>query len=96
MICFLFAKVFISHKHNAIVNRHRQNALLTYKALVEAAGDTPNREVIFVQAAACIFNPKALVTAIRFPSLLIPIYSGVFKSSINRVTTLNCPFFNKS
>jgi hypothetical protein len=55
---YLCAKNFISHKHNAIINRHRQNALLTYTALVEAAGDTPNREVILVQAAACIFSPQ--------------------------------------
>ena len=31
---------------------------MTYKALVEAAGNTPNREVILVQAAACIFSPQ--------------------------------------
>jgi hypothetical protein len=55
---YLCAKNFISHKHNAIINRHRQNALLTYRALIEAAGDTPNREVILVQAAACIFGPQ--------------------------------------
>jgi len=55
---YLCAKILISHKHNAIINSHRQNALLTYKALVEAAGDTPNREVILVQAAACIFGPQ--------------------------------------
>jgi len=56
---YLCARVFLSHKHNAIVDRHRQNALMTYKALVDAAGDTPNREVILVQAGACIFSPQA-------------------------------------
>ncbi|MBN1545712.1 MAG: hypothetical protein JW902_03540 [Syntrophaceae bacterium] len=55
---YICAKNFISHKHNAIVDRHRQNALMTYKALVEAAGDTPNREIVLVQAAACIFGPQ--------------------------------------
>ena len=55
---YLCARNFMSHKHNAIVDRHRQNALMTYKALVDAAGDTPNREVILVQAAACIFGPQ--------------------------------------
>ena len=55
---YLCAKIFISHKHNAIINRHRQNALLTYRSLIEAAGDTPNKEVILVQAAACIFGPQ--------------------------------------
>lgn len=55
---YLCARNMLSHKHNAIVDRHRQNALMTYKAIVEAAGDTPNREVILVQAAACIFSPQ--------------------------------------
>jgi len=57
-LLYLAGRIFISHKHNAIINRHRQNALLTYTALVDAAGNTPNREVILVQAAACIFSPQ--------------------------------------
>lgn len=57
-VLYLAARNFISHKHNAIVDRHRQNALMTYRALVDAAGDTPNREVILVQAAACIFGAQ--------------------------------------
>lgn len=55
---FLSARNMLAHRHNAIVDRHRQNALMTYKAIVEAAGDTPNREVILVQAGACIFGPQ--------------------------------------
>ena len=57
-VLYLCARNFLSHTHNAIVDRHRQNALLTYKALIDAAGDTPNREVILVQAAACIFGAQ--------------------------------------
>ena len=57
-ILYLCARNFLSHKHNAIVDRHRQNALMTYRALVDAAGDTPNKEVILVQAAACIFGAQ--------------------------------------
>lgn len=57
-VLYLCARNFLSHKHNAVVDRHRQNALMTYKAIVDAAGDTPNREVILVQAAACIFAPQ--------------------------------------
>ena len=55
---YLTAKNFLSHKHNSIVNKHRQNALMTYKALVDAAGDTPNKELILNHAAACIFTPQ--------------------------------------
>lgn len=55
---FLAARNFLGHKHNAIVNRHRQNALMTHKALVEAASDTGVRDAIMVQAAGCIFSPQ--------------------------------------
>lgn len=55
---FLSARNFLSHKHNAIVNRHRQNALMTHRALIEAASDHGIREAIMVQAASCIFSPQ--------------------------------------
>jgi hypothetical protein len=55
---FLSARNFLNHKHNAIVNRHRQNALMTHKALIEAASDHGIREAIMVQAAGCIFAPQ--------------------------------------
>jgi len=55
---FLSARNFLNHKHNAIVNRHRQNALMTHRALVEAASDHGIREAIMVQAAGCIFSPQ--------------------------------------
>jgi len=31
---------------------------MTYNAIVEAAGDSPNRDVVLVHAAACIFSPQ--------------------------------------
>lgn len=58
VVLYLAAKDFLSHQHNAIVNRHRQNALLTYKTLADAAGSTPNREIILTHAAACIYAPQ--------------------------------------
>ncbi len=56
---YLSARNFLSHKHNAIVNKHRQNALMTYKAIVEAAKETDNKEVILTHASACIFGPQS-------------------------------------
>ncbi|MEW5249921.1 hypothetical protein [Microbulbifer discodermiae] len=50
---------YLNHKHNSIVNKHRQNALMTYKAMVEATDDAGSREAILIQAAACIYNPQA-------------------------------------
>ena len=55
---FLTAKNFLSHKHNAIVNKHRQNALMTFEALVEASGTDDGKEVILTHASACIFAPQ--------------------------------------
>ena len=55
---FLSARNFLSHTHNAIVNKHRQNALVTFKALVDASEDEANRDVILTHASACIFSPQ--------------------------------------
>jgi hypothetical protein len=54
----LSARNFLSHQHNAIVNRHRQNALMTHRALVEGAANTGARDAIMVHAASCIFAPQ--------------------------------------
>lgn len=56
---FLSAKNFLNHKHNAIVNKHRQNALMTYTALVEASGDGGVKDAVLLQAANCIFSPQS-------------------------------------
>ncbi|MFK8397312.1 hypothetical protein M2D07_002260 [Pseudomonas sp. BGr12] len=56
---FLSAKNFLNHKHNAIVNKHRQNALMTHTALVEASGNEGVRDAVLIQAASCIFSPQA-------------------------------------
>ena len=55
---YLSVRSYLSHKHNAIVNRHCQNSLLTYRALVDAAGSSENREVILIHAAKCICGPQ--------------------------------------
>jgi hypothetical protein len=58
-VLFLSAKNFLSHRHNAIVNRHRQNALMTYKSLVEASGDNQQAsDAVLIHAAACIYSPQ--------------------------------------
>lgn len=57
-LLYLASRNFLSHKHNAIVNRHRQQALLTYQALVNAAADSANRDIVLTHASACIFGPQ--------------------------------------
>ena len=54
----LCARNFLSHKHNEVVNRHRQNALATFTALVEATSDAASSDIVLSHAAACIFGPQ--------------------------------------
>lgn len=54
----LCARNFLSHKHNSIVNKHRQNALLTFNALAEASRGDDKRDIVLTHAAACIFSPQ--------------------------------------
>lgn len=54
----LAARNFMSHRHNAIVNKHRQNALMTHRALIEGVTDSGVRDAVMVQAASCIFSPQ--------------------------------------
>jgi len=55
---FLCARTLTGHQHNEIVNRHRENALLTFNALAAAAGNGESRDVILNHAAGCIFDPQ--------------------------------------
>jgi hypothetical protein len=48
----------LAHRHNLVVNRHRQNALATYQAIVKAAGQDANRDVVLAKAADCIFTAQ--------------------------------------
>ncbi len=54
----LSARNFLSHEHNTIINKHRQNALMTYKALVDAAQDEEVSDIVLLHAAQCIFSPQ--------------------------------------
>lgn len=55
---FLSAKNFLSHKHNSIINKHRQNSLLIFKELVEATSDDKSKDIILRFAASSIFAPQ--------------------------------------
>lgn len=49
---------FLSHKHNSVVNRHRQNALLTYTSFVDAAPSGASRDIVLTHAASSVFAPQ--------------------------------------
>ncbi len=57
-LLIMAARNYTTHKHNAVVNRHRQNALLTYRALVEAAVNHGTEDIVLAHAASCIFSPQ--------------------------------------
>jgi len=52
----LCAKNFLSNRHNEIVNRHRQNSLMTYRTLVAAGGTPEARDSILNHAAASVYR----------------------------------------
>lgn len=54
----LSAKNFLAHKHNSILNRHRQTSLQTYTVLVDAASSAGSQDIVLAQAAACIFGAQ--------------------------------------
>lgn len=57
-LLLMAAKNYASHKHNAVVNRHRQNALLTYRTLAEATAGQGTEDIVLAHAASCIFSPQ--------------------------------------
>jgi hypothetical protein len=57
-LLIMAAKNYTTHKHNVVVNRHRQNALLTYRAIVAAAETSATQDIVLAYAASCIFSPQ--------------------------------------
>ncbi|WP_316360231.1 hypothetical protein [Devosia sp.] len=49
---------FLSQKHNEITNRHRQNALQTFRTLVDASASPQAQDIVLTHAAASIFEPQ--------------------------------------
>lgn len=54
----LSARNFMNHKHNEIVNKHRQNALMTFQALSDAASAPEAKDIVLNHASACIFKTQ--------------------------------------
>lgn len=49
------ARNYKSSKHNETLNKHRANALMTFRAFVEGSGDQQIKEAILLQAAQAAF-----------------------------------------
>jgi hypothetical protein len=51
-------KNFLAHKHNEVVNKHRQNALSTFETFVAASDDQQTKNAVLLHATDCIFTPQ--------------------------------------
>jgi cation transport ATPase len=46
-----------SHKHNHVINKHRRNALATFRAFTDAATDEGTKNAVLIRATEAIFSP---------------------------------------
>ena len=55
---FQCIRSYSAHRHNQVTNKHRQNALMTYKTLAEAGNSPELRDAVLQHAAAAIYAPN--------------------------------------
>ena len=55
---FFCVRNYMAHRHNTVVNRHRQKALETYRALVDGTNIPENADIVLSHAARCIYAPQ--------------------------------------
>lgn len=51
-------KNYSAHRHNFVVNKHRQNALKTFETFVKAAEDIDTKNAVLLQATQSIFSAQ--------------------------------------
>lgn len=51
-------RIYRSHRHNYIVNRHRQNALSSFEAFAKSSDDPQTKNAVLLQATQSIFAPQ--------------------------------------
>jgi hypothetical protein len=49
---------YFANRHNEVVNRHRSNAISSYRALVSAVNAPEHRDIVLQQAASAVFAPQ--------------------------------------
>lgn len=72
---------YSSHRHNEVLNRHRQNALRTFETFVKAATDNPTKDAVLLRATEAIFTPQATgyispEAQVQVPSTMIEVLRG--------------------
>jgi len=66
------ARNYGANQHNAVVNRHRHNALKTFETFVKATGDPETKDAVLLQATQCIFLPQSSGYLGREPDAHMP------------------------
>lgn len=56
VIISICTKNYKAHKHNSILNRHRQNALNTFETFVKAGSDEQTKNAVLLQTTQSIFS----------------------------------------
>lgn len=51
-------RLYRAHRHNAIVNKHRSNALRTFETFVGSTKDESTKNTVLIKATECIFSPQ--------------------------------------
>ena len=51
-------RIYRSHRHNYVINKHRQNALSTFETFAMAAPDAQTKAAVLLQATQSIFAPQ--------------------------------------
>lgn len=79
---FWCARNYKSSKHNETLNKHRANALMTYRAFVEGGEDPQIKDAILLQAAQAAFvnRPTGYETQEKEPQTINPIIDVLGKS----------------
>jgi hypothetical protein len=52
------SRIYRSHSHNYVINKHRQNALSTFEAFAKSAADDQTKSAVLLQTTQCIFSPQ--------------------------------------
>lgn len=79
---FWCSRQYRSQKHNETLNKHRANALMTFRAFVEGTADERVKDAILLQAAQAAFvaRPTGFDTPDQEPSTISPVVEILGKS----------------
>jgi hypothetical protein len=56
---FWCGRIYRAHRHNYVVNKHRVNALGSFKTFVNSTQDPQTKNAVLLQATQCIYTPQS-------------------------------------